>query len=262
MYRKTRRGFSVLMELIVEEIEKAPLDASVAYRCDLCDYNPYQAWCKGNIARFHGALMKHKQSRRHMEAEAFSRGEQPIHVSKEGVVSATEPERPPHFYITKLETMIDKLEQRIDALNNAYDPSETSEEYNLNNLGSLVDDFRPDGSYGFHEKSGESVNPPNPPNPPTFQFKEIEMDALRRFGDGSCITNTNTMNAISRCLSWCEVMVKDEGRRAKNIAYLTKTREMIKAICGLVAEGWRAEEEDYDVIGGRLDSIMEHDFYV
>jgi hypothetical protein len=57
-------------------------------------------------------------------------------------------------------------------------------------------------------------------------------------------------------------MVKDEGRRAKNIAYLTKTREMIKAICGLVAEGWRAEEEDYDVIGERLDSIMEHDFYV
>jgi hypothetical protein len=259
MYRKTRRGFSLLMELIVEEIEKAPLDASVAYRCDLCDYNPYQAWCKGNIARFHGALMKHKQSRRHIEAEAFARGEQPIHVSKEGVVSATEPERPPHFYITKLETMIDKLEQRIDALNNAYDPSETSEEYNLNNLGSLVDDFRPDGSYWKTEKSGESVNPPNPPS---FQFKEIEMDALRRFGDGSCITNTNTMNAISRCLSWCEVMVKDEGRRAKNIAYLTKTREMIKAICGLVAEGWRAEEEDYDVIGERLDSIMEHDFYV
>ena len=259
MYRKTRRGFSVLMELIVEEIEKAPLDASVAYRCDLCDYNPYQAWCKGNIARFHAALMKHKQSRRHMEAEAFARGEQPIHVSKEGVVSATEPERPPHFYITKLETMIDKLEQRIDALNNAYEPSETSDEYNLNNLGSLVDDFRQNGSYGKTEKSGESVNPPNPPS---FQFKEIEMDALRRFGDGSCITNTNTLNAISRCLSWCEVMVKDEGRRAKNIAYLTKTREMIKAICGLVAEGWRAEEEDYDVIGERLDSIMEHNFYV
>ena len=252
------------MELIIEEIEKAPLDASVAYRCDLCDYNPYQAWCKGNIARFHAALMKHKQTIRHKEAEAFSRGEQPIHVSKEGVVSATEPERPPHFYITKLEKMIDKLEQRIDALNSAYDPSETSDEYNQNNLGSLVDDFRPDGSYGFHEKSGESVNPPTDAvlNRPThyFQFKDMEIDALRRFGDGSCITNTNTLNAISRCLSWCEVMVKDEGRRAKNIAYLTRTREMIKAICSLVAEGWKATEEDYDVIGERLDSILEHNW--
>lgn len=273
-------SFSLLMELIVEEIEKAPLDASVAYRCDLCDYNPYQAWCKGNVARFHAALMKHKQTIRHKEAEAFARGEQPINVSKGGVVSATEPERPPHFYISKLETMIDKLEQRIDALNSAYDSSETSEEYNLNKFGSLVDDFRQKDSYGFHEKSGESVNPPTdavlnrpihyfqqPPtdavlNRPThyFQFKDTEIDALRRFGDGSCITNTNTLNAISRCLSWCEVMVKDEGRRERNRAYLTRTREMIKAICSLVAEGWKAEAEDYDVIGERLDSILEHDF--
>jgi hypothetical protein len=30
----------------------------------------------------------------------------------------------------------------------------------------------------------------------------------------------------------------------------------------LVAEGWRAEEEDYDAIGERMDNIMEHEFSV
>jgi hypothetical protein len=252
------------MELIVEEIEKAPLDASVAYRCDLCDYNPYQAWCKGNIARFHAALMKHKQSRRHIEAEAFARGEQPIHVSKEGVVSATEPERPPHFYISKLETMIDKLEQRIDALNNALSATETTDDDNLNYFGSLVDDSVQNESYGFYEKSGESVNPPtdvvlNRPTT-TFQFKDTELRAMRRFGDGSCITNTNTLNAVQRCLVWVEVCVKDEGRRERNVSYLTRTKEMIKNIVELVADGWKAEDEDYDEIGRRLDSITSHNW--
>jgi len=252
------------MELIVEE---KPLDASVAYRCDLCNYNPYQAWCKGNIARFHAALMKHKQTIRHKEAEAFANGEQPITVSKVGKVG--EPERPPHFYITKLEKMIDTLEQRIDALNNVYDDVESVEEYNQEKFGSLVDRFRPNETYGKTEKSGDLViaSPPSPPSvlnvaTHTFQFKSMELDAMERFGDGSCITNTNTLNAIQRCLTWCEVYVKDEARRSRNVAFLTKTKDMIKALCGLVAEGWRAEAEDYDEIGGRLDGIMDHDWSV
>jgi len=252
------------MELVITE--KAD-DESVRYRCDLCDFNPYQAWCKGNVARFHAALMKHKQTRRHMEAEAFARGEQPVSISKEGVISADVPaERPPHFYISKLETMIDKLEQRIDALNSAYEPSEASSEDNLKKFGSLVDDFRQNDNSGFSRKSGDLVILAEPPsavlNVATihFQFKEMELKALRKFGDGSCITNTNALNAVQRCLNWCEVYIKDEGRRSRNTAYLKKTMEMIKSLCALVAEGWRAEDEDYDAIGERLDTIMEHEW--
>jgi len=254
------------MELIITE---KPDDVSVKYRCDLCDFNPYQAWCKGNVARFHSALMKHKQTIRHKEAEAFANGEQPITITRSssggGAVSADAPpsERPPHFYITKLEKMIDTLEERIHALNSAYEPSEMSEEYNLNNLGSLVDVFRQNGSSEISPKSGDLVIDV----PPVlnvaihyFQFKEAEMVAMERFGDGSCITNTNTLNAVQRCLTWCEVYMKDDERRDKNVAFLTRTREMIKSLCGLVAEGWRAERGDYDAIGERLDGIMGHNW--
>ena len=252
------------MELIITE---KPLDTSVAYRCDLCNYNPYQEWCKGNVARFHAALMKHKQTRRHMEAEAFANGEQPINIGKDGSLSGdAPPERPPHFYISKLETMIDKLEQRIDALNNAYETSETSSEDNLNNVGSLVADFRHNEQTSKREKSGELVIEEDRPilNVPThtFQFKEIELKAMRKFGDGSCITNTNALNALVRCLNWCEVFIKDEGRRMSNVSYIRRTIEMTKQLCSLVAEGWRAEEEDYDAIGERMDNIMEHEFSV
>jgi hypothetical protein len=252
------------MELVVEE---KPLDASVAFRCDLCNYNPYQAWCKGNVARFHAALMKHKQTIRHKEAEAFAKGEQPISISKEGVVSANppNPDRPSHFYITKLEKMIDVLEQRIDALNGACGASETSDEYNQKKFGSLVGDFDFGEQTQKSQKSGELVNstshkPLNAASVP-FQFKEVELRAMRKFGDGSCITNANTLNAIQRCLNWCEVCIKDEVRRERNVAYLTKTREMIKSVCAMIEDGWRADDDDYDEIGNRLDGIMEHPFY-
>jgi hypothetical protein len=160
--------------------------------------------------------------------------------------------------------MIDKLEQRIDALNNALSATETTDDDNLNYFGSLVDDSVQNESYGFYEKSGESVNPPtdvvlNRPTT-TFQFKDTELRAMRRFGDGSCITNTNTLNAVQRCLVWVEVCVKDEGRRERNVSYLTRTKEMIKNIVELVADGWKAEEEDYDEIGRRLDSITSHNW--
>ena len=143
------------MELVITEKED---DVSVRYRCDICDYNPYQAWCKGNVARFHAALMKHKQSARHREAEAFARGEQPVSISKDGKVSADAPaERPPHFYISKLETMIDKLNDRIDALNHLYEGSETSEENNPEKFGSLVGDFRQNETFPKTQKSGDLV---------------------------------------------------------------------------------------------------------
>lgn len=254
------------MELVITEKED---DVSVRYRCDLCDFNPYQAWCKGNVARFHAALMKHKQTARHREAEAFARGEQPVSISKGGVISADVPtaERPPHFYITKLETMIDKLNDRIDALNSAYTELEQDDSNNTKPFGSLVDDFRQNDNSGFSRKSGDLVisavaDPPPVLNVAThyFQFKEMELKALRKFGDGSCITNTNALNAVNRCMNWCEVYIKDEERRTRNVAYLKKTAEMIKALCALVAEGWRAEDEDYDEIGGRLDSITEHEW--
>ena len=146
------------MELVITE--KAD-DNSVKFRCDLCDYNPYQAWCKGNTARFHAALMKHKQTTRHREAEAFARGEQPVSISKGGVISADVPHPPTQpYYISKLENMIDKLEQRIDALNYAFEPSEASSEYNLNNLGSLVDDFRQNGYVQKSQKNGDLVISP------------------------------------------------------------------------------------------------------
>ncbi len=256
------------MELVITEI---PDDVSVKYRCDLCDYNPYQAWCKGNVARFHAALMKHKQTRRHIEAEAFSRGEQPVSINKEGVVSADPPtERPPHFYISKLESMIDKLNDRIDALNNAYDDDDSASSNNQNSFGSLVDDFRQNESYENEQKNGESVilNVPiiqfQQPHEgelrskASFQFKEAEYYAMEKFGDNSCITNTNTLNAVQRCLTWCDVMVKDEEKKARNVAYLSKTKDMIRSLCALMAEGWRADREDYDLIGVRLDNIMRH----
>jgi len=249
------------MELIVEEM---PTDNSVKFKCDLCNFNPYQAWCKGSVARFHAALMKHKQSIRHKEAEAFSKGEQPVNISKGGKVSADAPstDRPPHFYISKLETMIDKLEQRIDALNSAYEPSEDSEGNNTNPV--VWEDIPPHrNSFGNGQKSGDLVEKVEKVHQPQiFDFKEIEKKAMRKFGDGSCITNTNTLNAVVRCLNWCEVYIKEDGRRARNTGYLKTTVDMIKSLCSLVAEGWRAEEEDYDAIGGRLDSIMEHQFSV
>jgi hypothetical protein len=297
------------MELTITEKEE---DNSVKFRCDLCNFNPYQAWCKGSVARFHAALMKHKQSIRHKEAEAFANGEQPVSISKGGKVSA-DAERPPHFYISKLETMIDKLEQRIDALNSAYEPSEASVEDNLNNLGSLVGDLAYRNSFENSQKSGgnggnENVHQPQNlgslvgdlayrnsfensqksggsggikrtygspmtsplikeglegnvvPFPQTFDFKEMELKAMRKFGDGSCITNTNTLNAVVRCLNWCEVYIKDDARRLRNVSYLKTTIESIKSLCSWIAEGWRAEEDDYDEIGGRLDNIMEHVF--
>lgn len=255
-------------------------DVSVRYRCDLCDYNPYQAWCKGNIARFHAALMRHKQTRRHLEAEAFARGEQPVTIDYSGKVSAEPPtERPPHFYISKLENMIDKLNDRIDALNNLYEGSENDEKNNLKSEGSWVGDFAIYSPAQNREKKGESVNPdierPHcelsiPPAPApvlnvadrTFQFKDVERRAMTRFGDGSCITNTNVINAVVRCMNWCEVFMKDKERKARNVAYLKKTEEMIKALSGLVADGWKVDDEDYEAIGERLDLIMEHEFRI
>lgn len=270
------------MELVITEKED---DNSVKFRCDLCNYNPYQAWCKGNTARFHAALMKHKQTARHREAEAFARGEQPVSISKEGVVSSNNPEeRPPHFYISKLETMIDKLNDRIDALNNLYEGSEMSEENNPKKVGSLVGDFPPIDHFPENSKKwglvgslvddfppidhfpenskkwGLTVQPALKVADRPFQFKEIELKALRKFGDGSFITNTNALNAVLRCMNWCEVFIKDKERRECNVLFLKRTADKIKAVCGLMAEGWRIDDDDVDEIGERLDEIIEYTF--
>ena len=264
------------MELVITE--KAD-DNSVKFRCDLCDYNPYQAWCKGNTARFHAALMKHKQTARHREAEAFARGEQPVSISKGGVISADAPHPPTQpYYISKLENMIDKLEQRIDALNSAYEPSEASSEYNLNYLGSLVDDFRPPEYFWKNEKIGDAGDAPppdiesrqSPVSIPqkqrdvlySFQFKGLEVEALRNYGDRSSITNTNALGAICRALSWVEVYERDEGRKEKSLAFLKKTRMMMEKLEAMKKEGWRIDDDDFNAIGERLDDILEYDFTV
>jgi hypothetical protein len=260
------------MELVITEKED---DNSVKFRCDLCDYNPYQAWCKGNTARFHAALMKHKQTARHREAEAFARGEQPVSISKGGVISADVPHPPTQpYYISKLENMIDKLEQRIDALNSAYEPSEASSEYNLNYLGSLVDDFRHKNSFEKSEKIGElgttdieSRQSPVSIQPErdvlyAFQFKGLEVEALRNYGDRSSITNTNALGAVCRVLSWVEVYERDEGRKEKSLAFLRKTRMMMEKLEAMKKEGWRIDDYDFNAIGERLDDIMEYDFTI
>ena len=265
------------MELVITEKED---DNSVKFRCDLCDYNPYQAWCKGNTARFHAALMKHKQTARHREAEAFARGEQPVSISKDGKVSADAPKSQTQpFYISKLENMIDKLEQRINALNTAYEETETSSEYNPKYLGSLVDDFRQNESFGFYRKSGDLVISPTADiesrqSPVSisvkdardvlyaFYFKEAEVEALRNYGDRSSITNTNALGAVCRALSWVEVYEKDEGRREKSLAFLKKTRMMMEKLEAMKKEGWRIDDDDFNIIGERLDDILEYDFTV
>ena len=263
------------MELVITE--KAD-DNSVKFRCDLCDYNPYQAWCKGNTARFHAALMKHKQTARHREAEAFARGEQPVSISKGGVISADVPHPPTQpYYISKLENMIDKLEQRIDALNYAFEPSEASSEYNLNYLGSLVGDFRHTESFEKSEKIGDAGDAPPPDiesrqSPVSiplerdvlyaFQFKGLEVEALRNYGDRSSITNTNALGAVCRVLSWVEVYERDEGRKEKSLAFLKKTRMMMEKVDARKKEGWRVDDDDYDAIGERLDDILEYDFTI
>lgn len=260
------------MELVITE--KAD-DNSVKFRCDLCDYNPYQAWCKGNTARFHAALMKHKQTTRHREAEAFARGEQPISISKGGVISANAPTSATQpFYISKLENMIDKLEQRIDALNSAFEETDTSSEYNLNYLGSLVDDFRQNGFVQKSQKNGDLVISPSADiesrqSPVsirdvlyTYHFKEVEVLALRNYGDRSSITNTNALGAICRVLSWVEVYERDEGRKEKSLAFLKKTRMMMEKLEAMKKEGWRIDDDDFNAIGERLDDILEYDFTV
>jgi tetrahydromethanopterin S-methyltransferase subunit G len=260
------------MELVITE--KAD-DNSVKFRCDLCDYNPYQAWCKGNTARFHAALMKHKQTTRHREAEAFARGEQPVSISKGGVISANAPTSATQpFYISKLENMIDKLEQRIDALNSAFEETDTSSEYNLNYLGSLVDDFRQNGFVQKSQKNGDLVISPSVDiesrqSPVsirdvlyTYHFKEVEVLALRNYGDRSSITNTNALGAICRVLSWVEVYERDEGRKDKSLAFLKKTRMMMEKLEAMKKEGWRIDDDDFNAIGERLDDILEYDFTV
>jgi hypothetical protein len=89
------------MELKVEEVAD---DIKTKYRCELCDYNPYQEWCKGNVARFHIALQNHLQTKRHRNNEAIAKGEVPPN------------QPPPSHYISKLEWLIDKLETRIASL--------------------------------------------------------------------------------------------------------------------------------------------------
>lgn len=265
------------MELVITEKED---DNSVKFRCDLCDYNPYQAWCKGNTARFHAALMKHKQTARHREAEAFVRGEQPVSISKDGKVSADAPHPPTQpYYISKLENMIDKLEQRIDALNSAFEPSEASSENNLNYLGSLVGDFRHSKYYWKNEKTGEWDTPDieSPQSPVSipqnelkeqrdvlypFYFKDMEVLALRSYGDRSSITNTNALGAVCRVLSWVEVYERDEGRKEKSLAFLKKTKMMMEKLEAMKKEGWRIDDDDFNAIGERLDDILEYDFTV
>jgi len=228
------------MELKISEVAD---DVSVRYRCDLCNFNPYQEWCKGNVARFHAALMKHKQSRRHIEAEAFARGEQPVSISKGGKISADAPasERPPHFYITKMETMIDKLEQQLKELRL---PSTKG------SVAVAVDSPQKEEEV----PKGKLIR--------AYEFKDVEVEAMQNYGDRSAITNTNAFNAVCRLYSWVEVYEKDEERRMRSLTFLKKTSDEIKSLIGMMAEGWRIEDDDYNVIGERLDDILEYDFSI
>jgi hypothetical protein len=182
--------------------------------------------------------------------------------------------------------MIDKLEQRINALNSAYDDTETSSEYNPNYLGSLVGDFRPTDSFEKSEKTGDaSVKLGTTPEADiewphyevsipqkelkeqrdvlyAYHFKEMEVDALRNYGDRSSITNINALGAVCRLLSWMEVYEKDEGRREKGLAFLKKTRMMMEKLEAMKKEGWRIDDDDFNAIGERLDDILEYDFTV
>ena len=89
------------MELIVSEV--ADDNIKTKYYCEVCDYNPYREWCKGNTARFAHAYQTHLQTKRHKNNEAIARGDEP-------------PTPTPSLYISKLEWLIDKLETRIASL--------------------------------------------------------------------------------------------------------------------------------------------------
>lgn len=163
--------------LVVSEIG---LDPKTAYECRLCNFNPYQEWCKGNKARFQVALQKHLASQRHKLAEAIANGEElPIQPKGGG------------RYISQLEGMIDKLNDKIEEL--VQTKLEVSNEENH-----------------------------TPPPIRRFEWRDTEKKAICDYDNGSIINLTNITNALVRCINWCEINMEGEKKKKCFISHYHK----------------------------------------
>lgn len=207
-------------ENICLEVSEVAPDPKTAYECRLCGFNPYQEWCKGNKARFQVALQKHLASQRHKLAEAMANGEElPTQQKGSG------------RYISQLEDMIDKLNDKIEEL------VQTKLEVG-NGLG--------------------TIDPPQP-QPRRFEWRDTEKKAICDFDNGSIINLTNISNALVRCINWCEINMDGEKKK-KNVLYLSSTRDIVRNMADLITQGWTIEEDDYDELEGRLEKILRHQF--
>lgn len=97
--------------------------------------------------------------------------------------------------------------------------------------------------------------------PKIFEFKETERKAICDYGNGSLITLTNINNALSRCLTWCEINMSGEKKK-KNVLYLSTTRDLVRNIADTITQGWEVEDEAYDDLEERLEHILKHQFSV
>ena len=207
-------------ENICLEVSEVAQDPKTAYECRLCNFNPYQEWCKGNKARFQVSLQKHLASQRHKLAEAIANGE----------ALPSPPPKGSGRYISQLEDMIDKLNDKIEEL------VQTKLEVS------------------------SGVEEPHTPHPPRrFEWRDTEKKAICDFDNGSIINLTNISNALVRCINWCEINMEGEKKK-KNVLYLTTTRDIVRNIADLITQGWNVEEDDYDELEGRLEKILRHQF--
>lgn len=94
-----------------------------------------------------------------------------------------------------------------------------------------------------------------------FEFKEAERKAICEYDNGSIITLTNIMNAICRCLTWCNLNMSGEKKK-KNVLYLSTTRDLVRNIADTLSQGWEVEDEAYDDLEERLEHILKHQFSV
>ena len=94
-----------------------------------------------------------------------------------------------------------------------------------------------------------------------FEFKELERKAICEYDSGSVITLTNIMNAICRCLTWCNLNMTGEKKK-KNVLYLSTTRDLVRNIADTLSQGWEVEDEAYDDLEERLEHILKHQFSV
>lgn len=201
------------------EVNEVAQDPKTAYECRLCNFNPYQEWCKGNKARFQVALQKHLASQRHKLAEALANGEElPAPLPKGS-----------GRYISQLESMIDKLNDKIEEL--------VQTKLEISNDG--------EGN--------------NTPPPRRFEWRDTEKKAICDFDNGSIINLTNISNALVRCINWCEIHMEGEKKK-KNVLYLTTTRDIVRNFADLITQGWEVEDADLDELEGRLEKILRHQF--